>query len=465
MLLPLITAPYISRKLGANLAGVYSKTHAAANYFYLFTLLGVNNYGNRAIARIRDDKEVRSKTFWEIYIFQFIISIFVFASYVLFCVFFESENKLIYILQGFYVFSGIIEINWFCYGMEQFKLTTIRSTVVRLLNLACVFIFVHDKSDLPVYTAILSVSFVLSAIVVWPYALKNVRFVKPDWAGIKQHIKPNLVLFWPVLAVSLYNIMDKLLLGHFSPNEEVGFYTYAERIVTIPATLILALDNVVMPRMSSIFAKKDTEHAQVLMGHVMMFAMCMAGAMTFGLAGVSKVFAPWFYGEEYVRCGLYMLLLSPTVLFKGWAGALRTQYIIPTGKDKIFIFSLTAGAAVNLILDFLLIPTMQGVGAIIGTIAAEVTVAVLQFGLCRKAIPLKTYLINGTAFTVIGLMMFFCVKAVELLQLSPLPTLILQVATGMIVYCVLACFYMVKVIRQPVLVNEALKMLRIRYRF
>ena len=464
LILPLITAPYIARVLGANSGGIYSKTHALANYFYLFAILGVNNYGNRSIARVRDDRNKTSKTFWEIYFFQAIMSIVVFILYVLFCLCFENENKFIYILQSFYVLSGLFEINWFCFGLEKFKLTTIRSTIVRLVVLIAVFTFVHKKEDLWIYTLILSLSFVFSSLSVWPFVMKHVDFKKPSWESIKQHIKPNLMLFWPVVAISLYNIMDKILLGMFSSNEEVAFYSYAERIVTMPTTLILALDNVVMPRMSNIFAKNDTKQANELMNYVMLFAMFMASAMTFGLAGVSDVFAPWFYGNEFIRCGYFIFLLAPTILFKGWAGALRTQFIIPTGRDRIYIISLTIGAAVNLILDLTLIPSMNGVGAIIGTLAAELSVAMIQFVMCRRDIPIRMYIKNGTAFILIGIVMYVCVEASGTIGLPALPTLILQIAIGATVYVLLSSGYMIAT-KQPVLVNEGLKLLRIKHRF
>ena len=78
IILPLITAPYLARRLGADLLGIYSKSHAWANYFYLFTILGVNNYGNRAIARVRDDRHKTSEVFWEVYAFQAMTSILFF---------------------------------------------------------------------------------------------------------------------------------------------------------------------------------------------------------------------------------------------------------------------------------------------------------------------------------------------------------------------------------------------------
>ena len=81
IILPFITAPYISRVLGAHNVGVYSYTQAFANYFYLFAMLGVMNYGNRTIAAVRDDFEEIKRRFWEIFSSQFFAGILVTIEY------------------------------------------------------------------------------------------------------------------------------------------------------------------------------------------------------------------------------------------------------------------------------------------------------------------------------------------------------------------------------------------------
>lgn len=464
VLLPLLTTPYIARCLGADQLGIYSKTQAIANYFYLFTLLGLNNYGNRAIARIRDDIHKTNKTFWEIYFGQILCAGIVSGIYLAFCYFSSLDNKHILLLQFLYVASGIIEVNWYCFGQEEFRLTMIRSTIVRLIVFVAIFVFVHSKKDLAVYTFIMASSYIVSNIIIWPYVLKHTNFVKPSFRSVMSHFKPNLVLFLPVIAVSLYNIMDKLIMTIYSSNEEVAFYASAETIVNIPVTLIIALNNVIMPRMSNIFAKNETEAANKLMNTVMLLAMFMASAMTFGLAGVSGVFAPWFYGLEFARCGLYIFMLCPTILFRGWAGALRTQYIIPSGKDRIYVISLISGAVVNLVLDILLIPRLSGVGAIIGTLAAEFTVAIIQFGMCRHNIPIGQYIKNGFAFVIAGIIMYFCVYYVGKTRLIVPLALLLQIITGIFVFSTLSFVYMT-ITKQTALINEGLKILRIRKRF
>lgn len=465
IILPLITAPYVSRVLGSHNVGVYSYTQAFANYFYLFTMLGVNNYGNRTIAAVRDDQYKLSKTFWEIFSFQFILGLIISSGYLIYCLCFIKTDKIIYLMQFFYVVSGVFDVNWLCFGLEKFKFTTMRSTIIRIGMAVCTFAFVKNQNDLAIYTLILAGGNLLAVLAIWPFIKKHVDFVKPTIKGILLHLKPNLLLFWPVIAVSLYNIMDKLMLGAMSTKEEVGFYTYAERITQIPNTLILALDSVIMPRMSNLLAKKESDTAVFLMDNVMMFAMLMAAVMSFGLAAVGPTFAPWFYGAEFSRCGLFIVMLSPIIIFKGWAGALRTQYIIPAKKDRIYIISLTSGAIINLIINFILIPKIEGIGAVIGTIVAELTVCFIQFFMVRKEVHVTEYIKNGVSFCLIGFIMYVVISKIRTVFDIPIAIMGAQVILGGIIYMLLAALFMIKIKKNPTLVNEVLKLLHINKKF
>ena len=466
LILPLITAPYIARVLGANSLGIYSTTHSFAQYFYLFAMLGVKNYGNRAIARVRDNKKDLSRTFWEIYLFQLMSATVMLILYLLYCLMICKEYTTIYVLQIIYVASGLVDINWLCFGLEKFKLSTIRGAIIRIASTIAIFTCVKSREDLGLYTMIIAASIFLSCVAIWPFVIKHINFVCPSWRGIKKHIKPNLILFWPVIAVSLYNLMDKLMLGYFSANEEVAYYSNAEKIVQIPNTIILALDNVIMPRMANLYEKEsNSSKIHYLMDNVMMFATFLAAAMAFGVAGISDIFAPWFYGNEFMRCGYFIFLLSPIIIFRGWAGVLRTQFLIPAGRDKIYVTSLTAGAIVNLAINTILIPKMSGVGAIIGTLTAEFVVCFVQFFCCRKDVNIKQYLVDGFSFCAVGGIMFFVVKALSNVNESALLNMVVQIVVGSVTYVALGCFYMIKVRKSPTLVNEGLRMFKIKYRF
>lgn len=66
IILPLITIPYVSRILGADLIGVNSYTNTIISYFVLLANVGLTVYGNRTISYTRDSLEERSQKFWEI---------------------------------------------------------------------------------------------------------------------------------------------------------------------------------------------------------------------------------------------------------------------------------------------------------------------------------------------------------------------------------------------------------------
>ena len=134
MILPLITTPYISRIIGPERNGIQSYTYSIVNYFVLFAMLGVNNHGNRSIAMVRNDKEKLKRTFMSIYSVQFIMSAIMIALYSIYIIFIAKENKIIFIIQAIYIISALLDINWFFFGIEQFKLTVIRNTIVKLTS-------------------------------------------------------------------------------------------------------------------------------------------------------------------------------------------------------------------------------------------------------------------------------------------------------------------------------------------
>ena len=86
LLIPLITMPYISRVLGVTGVGIYSYTYSIVYYFMIFAMIGFNNYGNRTIAKSRDNKELMTKNFKEIHLLQIITSTIMILLYYVFLI-------------------------------------------------------------------------------------------------------------------------------------------------------------------------------------------------------------------------------------------------------------------------------------------------------------------------------------------------------------------------------------------
>jgi O-antigen/teichoic acid export membrane protein len=132
VILPLITAPYVARVLGVDNSGVYSFSNTIANYFVVFAMLGLEQYGNRSIAKVRDNQNEMNKVFSELLIVHILVSIVAILFYFIYCFAFTSEYRAIFLLQGFYVVSSLFDVNWFFFGIEKFKLTVTRNTVIKV---------------------------------------------------------------------------------------------------------------------------------------------------------------------------------------------------------------------------------------------------------------------------------------------------------------------------------------------
>ena len=435
IVLPLITTPYISRVLGADRIGVYTYTYTIANYFMLAAMLGVKNYGNRSIAAVRDDPARLGQVFWEIYGLQFLCSALALGAYLVFIFTFEAEHQLIFLIQGIYVFSGMMDISWLFFGLEKFKLTVLRNVAVKLLSLACIFLLVRSADDLWIYTLIMALGLFLSQSYLWRYVRRFVPRHRPGLKAMLSHLGPELVLFIPVIAVSLYKMMDKIMLGQMSDFAQVGFYESAEKIINIPMGVITALGTVMLPRMANLAAKSQTAESRRYIRNSMLFAMFMAGGMTFGIAGVAEDFVPLFLGDEFLPSIRLLQVLTPTILFIAWANVIRTQYLIPNHRDRSYIISVLLGAVVNLTINALLIPRMAAMGAVIGTVCAEAAVCICQTVMVRKDLEIRRYLADTLPFLALGLAMYGLLQVIRPLLPGGIVTVGVQIALGGIVYC------------------------------
>ncbi len=434
ILQPLITTPYISRVLGPTRTGEYSYSYAIAYYFVMITMLGLNNYGNRTIAVIRDDKDKLSMEFWSIYIMQLTVGIISSLVYLAYGILFS--NKLMTWILFLYVLSAIFDINWFFFGMEQFRITVTRNTIIKIITTICVFVFVKDQNDIYKYALIMVSGIFISQLILWKFLFDYVVIKKICFAGVIKHIKPNVILFIPILAVSLYKVMDKIMLGVMTTKTEVGLYESSERIIQIPMALIQSTGTVMLPKMSNLFSKRDSEKAKNIFSLSIMLVMFLSSSMCFGIMGVARYFVPLYYGKGYLKCIDLFQILLPSCIFLAFANVIRTQYLIPKKKDAIFISSVVIGSIINLIINCLLIPKKASIGAAIGTLLAEVAVCVYQTYSVRKDIEIFLYIKNSLLFVIPAVIMYLILDIIDL-PFTLFVNLLFLIIIGLSVYIII----------------------------
>ncbi len=440
--IPLVLTPYLTRTLGAESLGVYSYTYSVAYYFSLLCILGLNQYGNREIAKVKADFELRSKVFSSIYAMQLFTVAVVLFLYLIFTVVSDGSLQGLYCIWGLWIVGEAFDLNWLFFGLEEFRLTVIRNFITRITTVILIFMFVNSSNDLWLYCLLQALYFFTSYIVLIPFVLRYVKWIRPTKQDIVSHIKPNLMLFAPIVAISAYTQFGKVLLGNFADMRQVAYFDNSEKIAQIPLAVIQALGTAMLPRMTNLIAVGEVGRGREYLNESFWLATIMACAFSFGIVAVTPEFVAIFFGPGFEPCEGVIRIIAWMIPPVSWSNVMGVQFLLPSGRDSDYTLSVLAGAVVSIIASLFLIGHYGAVGAAIATVLAEVTVTVTQAVLCVKDLPLLQHLMESIPYVIIGMIMFLLVRMSTLLLPLSWAGLTAEVAIGAVVYSCLSATYM-----------------------
>ena len=414
LIVPILVTPYLSRILLSDGIGKYSYTYSYVTYFTLFAALGFGYYAQRLIARDRTDKHRRSIDFWEIVIARLVPFALAFIVYWILIgvnAYGSTYNNLM-VLHSLNLVAVIFDVTFFLQGQEEFGKIAVRNVIIKLISIACIFIFVKVYDDLWKYVLIQSATVLISNISLWVYIPKMVTHVKISELHPLRHFIPTLILFLPTIATNVYTMLDKTLIGLITGNDsETGNYNNAEKLVKMSLTVITSLGTVFIPRNSALIQEGKINELKKNINNVCKFVLFIGIPMCLGIAVVASNLIPWYLGSEYGEENIQsviklMYILCPIIIIIGLSNVFGLQLLIPAGKDFKFTLSVILGSVINLILNIILIPHFGAIGAAIGTLVAELIVTIVMLIFVRKFVNLLKVLLTSYKFIIAGIIMF-----------------------------------------------------------
>lgn len=388
---PLITAPYVSRVLEPDGVGLFNFANTYAGYFALVAMLGIPTYGVREVSKARDDNNTLTKLVSELMSIAAVttigFSIIYFITIVL--VGQLTENYLIFLLAGFVIYLAPFKINWYYQGLEDFAFITKVSLVVRTLSVISLFLFVRSKNDLIIYVILSVLGGVMADVWNFIKMWKSGIRLKLTLKGLKTHINPLLVLFASSVAISIYTVLDTLMLGFITNYEEVGYYTNAMHMSRVILTAVTSLSIVAVPRVSYYVKNKDYDNINILMNKSFSVVSFLAFPVAIGMACIAPTFVPLFFGVKFMGSIIPLMILSMLIISIGLNNLTGVQVLIGMGYDKLFLYSVLVGTISNFILNCLLIPFLGAQGASIASITAETIILIVTSFFVYKHTPIR----------------------------------------------------------------------------
>ena len=117
------------------------------------------------------------------------------------------------------------------------------------------------------------------------------------------------------------------------------------------------------------------------------------------------------------------------------------QYLIPNHKEKIFIESVFCGAVVNFIVNWILIVRLGALGAVIGTMVAELVSCIWQYAKMNKYISCLGSIFKSMIYIVFGVVMFVAVRIVSRWFDGGIVGLFFEILTGAMIYLAMCIGY------------------------
>lgn len=380
MLFPLVTFPYVTRVLFVEGNGRQAFANSVVQYFIMIAALGIPTYGIRACARIRNDKEALSRTFFELLILNVITMA---LSYVMLfaCISFiprlQEERTLLYI-NAVAILLNTIGIDWLFQGLEQYTYITIRNIAFKVLALILMFVLVKRPTDLYIYAAIYVLATQGSAVLNFLKSHEYVSFPRLSSIHPFMHIKPVLVFFGMAAATSIYYSLTTAMLGFLNTNTQVGFFDAAARIKNILILAVSTLGNVLLPRLSFYYEQHEHEKIQRLLNKAFDFVFSASSCLAVFFIIYANDIVIILCGQGYMGATSALQALMPAIIFVGLSTTTGMQMLVPSGREKIVLISTVIGAAVALLLNFLLLGPLGAVGASLVVSITELTVLLVQ---------------------------------------------------------------------------------------
>ena len=441
LILPLITTPYVSRVLGPNGVGINAYTNSIAQYFILLANLGIALYGNREIAYVREDKNKLTLVFWEIQCLKVVttlISVFIF---IILAKIYSQYSTFLY-LQSINVIAVVFDISWLYMGIEDFKKTVIRNTLIKIVSIILIFLFVKDRSDVALYIFILAISTFLGHITLWPF-LKDTLNRNFKFHGLRpfRHLKPTIALFVPQIATQIYLVLNKTMLGTMRGPKFSGYYNYSDSLIKMVLALATALGTVMLPHIANAFSNKQYERVNKLLYKSFDYVTAIATPMAFGLAGISHTLVPIFYGKGYYQVGTAMTIEAVVIILISWSGTIGTQFLLPINRVKAYTTSVMLGAITNIVLNIPLIYFYGLYGAMVATVISELIVTSYQINYVKTIVDLSSLFRYTFGYLFAGLVMFIPIFYLSITFKPTFTMLLTELVIGALIYIFFIVFF------------------------
>ena len=383
-LLPLITIPYLVRVLGPDKYGLISFAQALILYFSVITNYDFNLSAPRVISINRDDPFLISKIFNSIMLIKFILMI---LSFIVLCIIIISFDKfrddwLIYLFSFGIVLADALFPIWFFQGVERMKSIAVLNILSKLLFAISIFILISSQEHYIFVPLLNSIFLVVTAFIGLLIAFKkfNIKLFIPSFNDLKLQISQGWNIFLSNVSISLYTISNTFILGIFTNDTIVGYYSAAEKIIKAVQGLLNPVVQSLYPHISKI-AIESKETALLIIKKLSK----RVGLITFVISTFIFVYSDHiinlFLGDKFEQSVIVLRILSFQPFLIGISFFYANLFLLGFGYTKTWSKIIISASVIDilLVIFFVVIIPLKHIGVSLGWFLTELFVATFSY--------------------------------------------------------------------------------------
>lgn len=215
-------------------------------------------------------------------------------------------------------------------------------------------------------------------------------------------LMPTMIMWW------IINTSDGFMVTAFLGNEANGLYGIAYKFPNL-ATVVVGIFSQAW-RMSAITERNSRTVSNFYSNIFSMMQTVMFLASGGIMLLLRPLIMPFFVSESFAESYFYVPILLGAVVFQSFSNFLASIYEA-SNKTTHSLISSAIGAAANIVLNLIFIPTMGISGAAVATLASYVIVFVYRIIDTKKLLYMKVYwakiAVNMTLLVMMALSIMF----------------------------------------------------------
>ena len=451
MLFPFVISIYAARVLLPESIGEVAYAQNIVNYFAILAFLGLPTYGLREIAIARNNKDELSKVYSELFIINFVSTVFFSLFYYGLIIFNDSfhHNFLLYFIVGITVILNVFNISWLYDGLEEFKYVALRNAVVKFIILVISIIIIRNENDILPFAIVTVLGVGGNGLINIIHSRKFIRF---SFSGLnlKKHLRPILLLAMVNVAIEIYTMIDITMIGYYLPKEHVAFYSYASKVNKMILQVTNTFTFVLVPRISLYYKEGNFEKFNNLLLKGLRIILILAFPIIISMQFTAEFLFSFLFGVEYVASAFVEQILCILVLISPIGYLLGSRVMLVSNNETRMLICVSIGAVINVIFNLLLIPSFCEIGAAIASVISELIIMLFYVFFGRRIYKLRSYsgtLISTFLASFMLLLYLWIITPIS----DSLAKVFLQISGSVIVY-----YIVLLLTREPIVLNYSI---------